>query len=293
MNRREAIISKLPLVRAIPGTAINVMKILQDPEFEIDDLLEAIEYNQGLTSNLLRMANSAMFGAPGFINNMKDAVTRLGANNIYRMTVASVVSPSAKQKVEGYDLEAGDLWLHSVSVALCTERLAKKLKLRVPPYSFTAAILHDIGKIVLGSFLEIDSAPINFLVRRKGYTLFEAEKKILGIDHAEVGALLLARWNIPDEIISIARWHHEPEKCRRDCQVAQMIHLADTISMRLIIGQDDTMSIEGLPRGLIEKFAIDEELIETVISETLDLLEKSRDLYQIELPTPITGDGES
>ena len=113
--------------------------------------------------------------------------------------------------------------------------------MEVPTYTFTAALLHDIGKIVLGTFLSIDSGPIMKLAFEDGLSFENAEREVLGIDHAEVGAELLNLWDIPDEIVQVVQYHHHPEQCE-DNMAVHLVHVADLLSIECGFG----IGIDGL-----------------------------------------------
>ena len=94
------------------------------------------------------------------------------------------------------------------------------------------AYYHDVGKLVLGTFVDVDDEPIKELVDADGLPFNEAERMVLGVDHAEVGAHLLEHWNLPAEVAAAARWHHEPSQCDDAFRgLTDVIHVADVICL--------------------------------------------------------------
>ncbi len=144
--------------------------------------------------------------------------------------------------VKGYDLPPGQLLDRLVAVGVGAEELGRVLALNPPHYTFTAGLLHGIGKIVLGTFIEIDAEPILKLAFEEQVPFDEAERRILGIDHAEVGAALLEYWNIPEEIVQVVRWYNRPDQFPGDPLVVDLVHYANILSIECGLGT----GIDGL-----------------------------------------------
>ncbi len=243
MNTRESVLEKVRSVPALPVQTIQIIDMIQNPDVSILDLQQVIERDPGMTSNVLRMANSPSFRGVYQIDSIKEALVRLGAKTVLQLAVASAVAPVARQPVAGYDMPAGELLKHSVVTAATVTELAKYLKLDVHPRVYTAALLHDIGKIVLGTFLEVNAQPILDLAFRERTAFDEAERKILGTEHAEVGAVLLESWGLPPSIVALVRFHHHPESCPEvDRSAADLVHVADILGRLTGLG----VGVDGL-----------------------------------------------
>jgi len=226
----------------MPTAASKAIALLSDPEVEIGELADTIEYDQGLTANVLRLANSAYFAGPHTIGSLRDAIVRLGTNRIFQLVITSAIAPLTRPAVKGYDLPAGQLLEHSIAVALGTEELATKLGRTAPRFAFTAGLLHDLGKIVLSTFLEVDAGPIVKMAFEEQVSFEQAEARVLGIDHAEAGAVLLDGWQLPHEIVDAARYHHQPEALGSESFLVDLVHTANLLSLEAGIG----MGVAGL-----------------------------------------------
>jgi len=236
MSRREEILSSINTIPSMPFAALQAVGLLQDPEADMAEIVRIIEHDPGLTTNLLRLANSAYYGGAGTIDSLRQAIVRLGTKCILQMLVVSAAAPLITPAVKGYDLSPGELWRHSVAVAVGTERLAEALGLKPPDHAFTAGLLHDVGKLVLGTFVEVDAGPIMELAQREGISFEVAERRVLGIDHAETGAALLGKWELPETIVEVNRWHHNPDGFSGDPLVVDLVHVADALCLMLAIG---------------------------------------------------------
>ena len=243
MSRREQILDRISTIPAIPTAATRVIGLLQDPEVDINDVMEAIEYDPGLTSNVLRLANSAYFAGPRTIDSLRDAIVLLGMSRVFQLVITSAIIPIARQEVRGYDLPPGKLLEHCIAVAIACEELAGELNLKPPVSTFTAGLLHDVGKIVLSTFLEVDVAPIIEIAFRDGVSFEKAEAAVLGIDHAEVGAALLETWKLPSGIVEVVRYHHQPRPIEGDTLVVDLVHVADHLCIESGLG---TGGVDGL-----------------------------------------------
>ena len=275
---REMIIADLTTVPAMPSSITRVLSMLQDPEVEIRDLVDAIELDPGLTANLLRWANSAYFSSRMEITSVRDASVRLGLKRMNQLIITSVVAPIVGKKIQGYDLPPGSLLEHSVATAIGTNALAEQLRIELPDYAYTAGLLHDIGKIVLGNFIKVKAEPIVNLARQEGISFVEAERLVLGIDHAEVGSILLERWNIPNVIAQVVRWHHAPESFEDAQRVLDVVHVADCFSTQSGLG----VGIDGLRyqpcEASVDRLHLTPRLVESAMGNMLQKLTFVRDV---------------
>ncbi|MBD3220585.1 HDOD domain-containing protein [bacterium] len=232
MSRRDEILSQVSSVPSLPAVVCQLQQYLDDPEVNFSKLARVIECDPGLTANVLQLANSAYFGWQGGIASVRDAISRLGTKRIFQMVLCMSVAPLVRKPIRGYELEAEKLWEHCVAVAIGAEKIAARRRPKVQSSAFTAGLLHDVGKVVLGTFVEIDDEPIKELVESDGLTFNEAERMVLGVDHAEVGAHLLEHWNLPADVAASTRWHHEPERADVDWRdLVDVIHVTDVICM--------------------------------------------------------------
>jgi putative nucleotidyltransferase with HDIG domain len=252
VSRRAEILSQVKGVPSLPAVVLKLREYLRDPEVNFGDLAKVIEYDPGLTANVLQLANSAYFGWAREISSVKEAITRLGTKRIFQMVLCMSVAPLVRKPVRGYELDAESLWQHSIATAICAEQLALKLKLPEVTDAFTVGLLHDVGKVVLGTFVEIDDEPIREIVELDRLGFDEAERMVLGIDHAEVAGVLLQEWNLPEQVAAAARWHHDPRRSEPDHQrLTDLVHVADLLCMKIGWG----LGSEGLQYRLDEDAA--------------------------------------
>jgi putative nucleotidyltransferase with HDIG domain len=280
MSLKDIILSRIKKVPAIPTAAVRVSRMLQDPEVNINDLARVIEHDPALAANVLRIANSVYFSGPRSVGSIREAIMRMGTNRVFSLTVASAIAPVAGLEVRGYDLQPGELWHHSVNTAVCVDQLIETLGIKAPESAFTAGLLHDIGKVVLGTFVEVDAGPIMQLAFDEGLPFEEAEKRVLGISHPEVGALLLESWNLPKTIVDAVRWHQEPENyCGADQKIIDLVHAADALSMMGGIGTGSDGLNYRVSKVVADRLGLNNKIAETVVIRMMDGLDEIEVLF--------------
>lgn len=276
--QRDAILAQVRSIPALPTAATRVIALLRDVDVDIAELLRAIEYDPGLTTNVLRLANSAYFAGPRMIGSLREAIVRLGMNRLFQLVVTTAITPFGRPEIKGYDLPAGKLLEHAMSVAVGSEELAAQLGVKAPDLTFTAALLHDLGKVVLGTFVDVDGPAIIELAYQRKLSFQEAEREVLGIDHAEVGAALLEQWSLPAAIVQVVRWHHEPERYEGDRLLCDLVHAADHLSLQSGIGVGiDGLNYHPSPQ-VFARLNIDETVSEKTICRMLSGLDELRGL---------------
>jgi putative nucleotidyltransferase with HDIG domain len=206
-----------------------LLVLLNDTNAQAGQIVELIAFDPALTAKILQRCNNAATALSGPVSNLDQAVTQVGFDAIYRLVAIVTGETLLGAEQRGYGIGRGELWEHSVTSALAARVLARRLEGEAN-LAFTAGLLHDIGKLVLGSFLEASQKSVLEETGALGHSFVEAEKTILGVDHAEVGGRVLARWNFPEDLVSAVRCHHNPEQARPHERLAAYVHMGDIIA---------------------------------------------------------------
>ncbi|MGE4553801.1 MAG: HDOD domain-containing protein, partial [Desulfovibrionaceae bacterium] len=242
MSRRAEILAAVKQVDRLPTAIQKALKVLRDPRSDMQALAKVLQLDPGITANLLKVANSPYFGSVREITSVRDALVRLGSQRVFQLVLTSGVAPRLSTEVKGYGLDPGQLLEHSITVALAAEQLARELHITPPDYTFTAGLLSDVGKTVLGTFVGVDAGPILELARQQGLTFEAAEQRVLGIDHAEVGAALLQFWELPEPIVNVVRHRLHPENAPSRDVALDLVHVADVLAKCTGVG----LGIDGM-----------------------------------------------
>ncbi|MBW2164918.1 MAG: HDOD domain-containing protein [Deltaproteobacteria bacterium] len=273
------ILAKVKSFPSMPEAAAKLLKLLDNPDATAAQIGQILRYDPGLTANLLRLTNSAYFGLPCQVGSVNQAVVLLGWKKLIQLVMASCVNAVMGKPVPGYDLPAGELWRHSIAVSVAAEGLAKELKVSASEEIFTAALLHDVGKLVLGGFVKGDLEKIETEASR-GISFEVAEHMVLGTDHTEVGAQILKNWSFPPALVNAVRWHHDPDSAGKTDTLVDIVHVANILCLMIGIG----VGREGLcyePSPLATKrLGLRTNDLEMVASRTLQYVDDLCDVFE-------------
>ena len=231
------ILNEIKVLRPVPPVAAQILELAENPESSMAEIADLILHDPAVTANLLRLCNSAYFGLSQKVESMKQAITLLGLDQLVEVVVLSTLSAQLINKQEVYGLQEGDLWRHAAVSAHVAKILAKKNG-NAPNTAriFTGALLKDIGKLILGRFVAASLEKISILVMLKRYSFNDAEKEVIGVSHAELGAMLAEHWKFSDRLVYMIRNHHLSDESARDDLETALIYLADIICMMMRIG---------------------------------------------------------
>jgi putative nucleotidyltransferase with HDIG domain len=227
MQALDNYIDEIKSLPPAPRVLAQLLVLLNDTEARADQIVDLITFDPALTAKVLQRCNSAATGR--VVADLDDAVSLIGFNAIYRMVAMVVGEGLLGGEQPGYGIGQGELWEHSVTTALAARVVAHRTT-GEDNLAFTAGLLHDIGKLVLGTFLVGAEDAIVQQTGPSGLSFLEAEKSILGVEHAEIGGRVLTRWNFPDNLCSAVWHHHNPSQAGEHEKLAACVHLGDIIA---------------------------------------------------------------
>jgi len=275
------IMRKVKVFPSMSGTAAKVLALLDDPDTSPSEIGGVLRYDPGLTANILKLTNSAYFGFASRIASVNQAIVLLGSKRVVYLVMASCVNAIMDEEVIGYDLPPGELWRHSIAVSVAAEGLVKELKLPANEEIFTAALLHDVGKLILGYFVKEDLEKIESKAA-EGLPFQEAERQVFGLDHAEVGADILKNWSLPPKIVSAVRWHHDPDSAEEVSSLIDVVHVANVLCLMIGIGVGrEGLHYEPSPSAT-KRLGLKPASLEVVASQTLQWTNELVDVFESE-----------
>ena len=193
----------------LPATLQRLMKALYDDNVGAYQVGEIVQFDHAVVASLLRAANSAAFGGWARTETVRDAVNRLGKARVTDLMLGDHVR---KMHVDAplYDLSEDDLWRHSTAASLAVRAIAKECpKAGLTESASIAGLVHDVGKLIMVRFMKADFSAILDLRDRQQINFVEAERELLGCDHAEVGGEIARHWGFPADIQEAIARHHE------------------------------------------------------------------------------------
>jgi len=243
----------------LPASSTRLATLVAHDSPDLAQIVEIVRYDQALTAALLRRANSSWSAARTEITTVRDAVVRLGAGPVVALALGVNVRARLSGAIPSYGLAEGELWDHAVAATLAAEALMRVTERRLPAETPTAALLHDVGKLVMARFVDADDLARIDAALDRGATRMQAETDILGIDHAQLGGQIARAWELPESLIAGIAGHHAPGD-HGDAGdggdgiglIGCGVHLADVVAKAVGAGPDDNAELEQFARAMGE-----------------------------------------
>ncbi|MFQ5649180.1 MAG: HDOD domain-containing protein [bacterium] len=221
--------------KPIPSlVAFKLLHLLDDEDHSIKQVVQLIENDPSLTTEVLKVANSATYFRGKEVTTMGRAVLLMGEMMVVGIAICASSSIVFNQPLEGYHCKEGQMWQHAVKSAIASRELVAFLKKKIPAgLAFTAGLLHDIGKSVLSEFLlEKRDALLALWNGEQVEDFLLAERETVGTDHAQVGYVLSGHWGLPKALRIAIRDHHNPSDTDTEFrELVYTVHLGDHIAM--------------------------------------------------------------
>ena len=254
-------------IPTLPSVVQRINELLEDPEASLRDVGREIAQDAPISTKLLRLANSSVYGTRESVLSAEHAASVLGMRVVRNLVLQSAVIEKFDhlRNVKGFDFDG--LWRHAIVTALIARQLSKRAKAKLswdPEEAYTCALLHDIGKVVL-----LDGAPEPYagLIRSAaegGRPLYSLEREIIGLDHAEVGARVLESWGLDESLIAVVRNHHAPKTTVLRFPALCLVALADQTATRVALDKLDEAR-EGLSGGLGRALGLEPEQVDPFV----------------------------
>ncbi len=273
-QKLNALVRQVRDLPALPETVMRVIRLADDPKSGTAAVAKALVSDQALAARVLKLANSAFYGSSRRIATVSDAVVILGMRTTRNLVMAASCEALLESEVAGYGLPRGALLRHSLACASAAQALAKRAKYRGLEEAFVAGLLHDIGKVVMNTYQREQFSEV-LTKASGGVTYAEAEQAVFGFDHAEAGACLLERWNLPLSLVSAVQYHHAPLNAPGDSPLPCLVHAADAVCITLGIGLGlDSPACRLQPKAL-SVLGLTPADFEEVARQTCDLLSEA------------------
>lgn len=255
-----------------PEVLPKLVRIMQDPDTDSNDVVELISTDPGIIAGVLKLSNSGAYSPPSPVTDLNDAVNLLGIKEVYRIVSLVTSGEFLDGALPSMDIKKGCLWEHSLAVALLMDIIAKDIT-EMEGLPYTLGMLHDIGKLLMHLGCGESYVDIFKKVETERLSLDKAEDEKLGFDHARAGATMLEEWNFPEEITVPIRYQYNPDEAPSHKELAGALHVANWAAA--VIGSN-----EGRDSWAIEmkqsSFEIDDQTLQLAILEAREKLEKAR-----------------
>jgi putative nucleotidyltransferase with HDIG domain len=270
-------------MRELPSLPLVVQKLLtvmNDPNGSLDDVTRVLSSDQALAGKVLKQVNSPFYGMSGEVATVSRAVLVMGYSGL-RSVATGFGMATALAKLGG-GRALGDFWTHSLATAAAGQVFAELRRETAPDpeEAFVAGLLHDVGHVVLAS--AVPEAYAEAQAAAAGDTEpLQAERTVLGMDHAQVGQKLLQYWNLPDALQDAARRHHSLEICSGTSQpLTTMVAIGDTLARLHGSGFEPAFGEEGI-RRLFAPWKVDVSVLGGILDEITTRIDQLGEFLKI------------
>ena len=276
---KSKILRSLVELPPMPNIILKAREIMEDPGSSLKDLAGVIEHDQAIVARVLALANSAYYGLSGLVSSIQHASILLGQKTLGELITIAASSQLLSKKLKGYQLYPGDLWKHSLAVALGSRIIAEKKNTEWVEDAFIAGLLHDAGKIILDPYIVERKKAFKKVLEDGQQKFFEAEKEILGFDHAEVMSRAARFWRYPENQSTAIRYHHYPLRSG-DNELAFIVHLADFAAKEAGYKSEDRISQPEIDPQTLNYLGFQKEDLNYIIIEITESVEKLATEFQ-------------
>ena len=227
-NEIDALLDRVAHLPTAPRILPRLLAALSDTRTDVNEIVDLVTLDTALTARLLRICNSAFFGTSQPVEEVDEAVHRLGFDTVYR--AVAVLSGSDCFKIQGVsDADSDALWRHSVATAFAALFVAEDIGLD-RGVLFTAGMLHDFGRIILAIASQKSGTVRIATALASDAGVLAWEKASYGFTHAEAGGRMLERWRFSNHLVASVRYHHEPAAAGEAARFAACIAVANALA---------------------------------------------------------------
>ena len=242
------LIDSIKDIPAMPNVIVKALGVIKDDTSGTKELSEIMSYDQALTSQVLKLVNSAYYGFAQEITSIGKALALLGMNQTKNIIITVAMKPMLTSH------GGRDMWKHALKCGVACEHLATVLEAADPGDAFTIGFLHDIGKIILNMFNTLTYQKAKLMVQQ-GEDIIDAENELFETNHADLGFLLAKKWKLSVLLANCIKYHHDPLSSSMP-KVSCLVHIADKIAQ-------EEAEIPFIEEEILESFNLDMETLRT------------------------------
>ena len=238
MPTTEQLDAAMASVRPIPQIVLKIIRMFQDNTCGMQEVGREIRQDQVISGKVIKLCNSAFFRQKMGIDSIDRALIVLGERRILKLVISASMEEYFLREEGGYSLCKGGLFNHAVGTGIICEKLTDFVPEISGDIAYTAGLLHDIGKVVLDQYMDLTYHLFYRRTQEEGKNLINVERELFGADHPEVGGRLAAQWSLPEHLVEVIKYHHNPEKATLNPALTHLVYLADLLVSRFIVGQE-------------------------------------------------------
>ncbi len=273
----ETLVNKSLKLVSPPSTYAQLDALIKDPNSSAEDISEVINTDPALVTRLLKVVNSPFYGFPSQINTISRAITIIGTRELTHLVLATSVIDAFKG-IPTNLINMKEFWRHSLACAIASKYLAKECGQRATERYFISGLLQNIGSLVIyQSMPELAREAINSA--KFGHeVIYQAEQRVLGFDHTDVGQALVKAWRLPHSLEEVAKYHHTPSQSVNFPLEVAIVHVADIMVSAAQLGHSGDTHVPPLDPEAWDLLGLDLDVIPDIIKELSQQLDELTNL---------------
>lgn len=263
-------------IPTIPVVASKALRAMQDENVTARDLATILQEDPGLTARILKVANSALYALPREIKSLAQAAMVMGFDGLKNL----VISAACRGIYKRYGDRERSLWIHAIACATAAQEIAKAANVAADE-AFVAGLMHDVGRVVMNNGARDKLAAADKLAEKEGLTSPEAEQKLFGFTHTDVGGLLVSRWALSDSLEHAVFFHHDLELVEslapQSKALVNIVHLANRICHVVGAGCDPEDGVELEYEDSAVDLGVDAGALAEIVVSVRDRVDNAED----------------
>lgn len=255
----EDLVASAGDLATLPGTVVQLLDLLKDATCSASKVVKVLERDPAMTANVLKLSNSAFYGARREISNVRDSLVMLGNRSVVTLAFATGMAPIMRRDLDGYGITRERFWGHSLKAATASAIAAERMGLgKLRCEAFTAGLVHDVGMLVVDAHLVAEGAEIAF--GEPAFSVSERERQALGFDHTEAGAMLAKHWGFPEVLRVPIRHHHDKVVTGPHRDVVRVVTAGNILAQ--VVDEELDIEADEFVRGVLANLALDQDFLD-------------------------------
>lgn len=274
-NKIDRILRSVDRLPTLPTIYTKLTRLLRSPNTAVREIGNIIAEDQAIAVKVLKLVNSAFYGLPHKIGNLKQAIVILGLNQIRTLVLATSTLQMFQKFGSDHSFDMQKFWEHSIGCAVAAKVLAETAYLKSPDDVFAGGLLHDIGKLIHAVYLKEEFAAVVADVEESGVSVIASEKRILGYDHTYTGRELAIKWSLSEETVAMIAHHHLSDSSAELTKEIAAVHIGNIFSIALSLGSGGEKRVPFVDMKAWEILGIELSNLESIIARIDKLFNES------------------
>lgn len=273
-QRLRQITEKIIGLPTLPTVVTQLISVVGDPASSARQIARLVSTDQALTAKILKVANSSFYGFSREIATVQLAIVVLGIEMVKNIGLSVAVLKRFSEGKEHRLFDRQRFWAHAIGCGVAARMLALKFKeRRIADEAFVAGVLHDIGKLILIEYFYEEFSEALEKADAEGLSIVDAEEQVLGVSHADVGAWLAEKWNLPAHLVHAIAYHHRPFEpdAEKPEDLVILTHMGDALIRHLRVGNSGDGQLASLDERVAGMFKKGRQISDDALFEELGI----------------------